>query len=92
MSQLAVGIKAELTGTKALGKAAILFGCQKMFDDAASHFNVSGIKEYFNRCRILSYLSKARAYLHLNEHYREKCETTRHGAGLCTGLCNEVKV
>lgn len=81
-----------MTGIKALGIAALMNGCKKLFDDASRFFNLCGIKEYFNRCKMLSYLCTARSYLYLNQFYFERCQTTNRGAGLCVGLCNEVKV
>lgn len=42
MEQLAVMKKAELSGTKPYAMAVIMFGCKKMFLDAASAFNNCG--------------------------------------------------
>lgn len=81
-----------MTGIKAFGIAALLNGCKKLFDDAGRFFNLCGMKDYLNRCKMLSYLCTARAYLYLNSFYMEKCQATNRGAGLCVGFCNEVKV
>lgn len=81
-----------MTSIKPLGIGALLLGCKKMFDEAARYFSLCGTKDYYSRCQVLSYLCTARAYLYLNSSYMEKCQATNHGAGICIGFCNEVKV
>ena len=46
MSQMAVFIKADLSGTKPYGKCALMHGCAKMFRDASSAFSTSGDAAY----------------------------------------------
>ena len=48
--------KADLSGTKPNGKAVIMLGCQKMFQDAAAAFNNSGSSAFAlsQRCNVES--------------------------------------
>jgi singapore isolate B (sub-type 7) whole genome shotgun sequence assembly, scaffold_5 len=54
MEQLAVMKKAELSGTKPYAMAVIMFGCKKMFLDAASAFNNCGSSGFnlAQRCNV----------------------------------------
>lgn len=92
MSQLALCVKADMTGTKPIGKAVLMFGCKRLFDDAYKFFNICGVKDYTLRAKILAYLCKCKGYLYQNDSAKEKMESTGRGAGLCVGLCDEVKV
>lgn len=56
MSQMAVGIKADLSGTRAYGKCALMHGCAKMFRDASFAFSTCGSTGvgYSQRCAVES--------------------------------------
>lgn len=54
MEQLATVKKAELTGSKPVTKAILFYGCQKMFQDAASSFENCGSSAfaYAQQCNV----------------------------------------
>ena len=54
MEQLATVKKAELTGSKPVTKAILFYGCQKMFQDAASSFEKCGSSAfaYAQQCNV----------------------------------------
>lgn len=54
MEQLATAKKAELSGSKPATKAVVYYGCQKMFQDAATSFGNcgSGATAYAQQCNV----------------------------------------
>ena len=92
MEQLAVMKKAELSGTKPYAMAVIMFGCKKMFLDAASAFNNCGSSGFnlAQRCNILASLSEIRGYLCLVENYEANIEVDQN-CGLAMGMVSECK-
>ena len=70
-----------------------MFGCQKMFDDAAAAFESSNApnSSWATLCHVLSQFCLGNAYLYLAEYAKQRLETTSTGCGLLVGLSAEAE-
>lgn len=80
--------KADLSGTTAYAKSAILYGCEKMFLTAATSFSACGSSgaAWDRLCTILAKVCRARAYMYLYEYQSTQLENSPTACGMMVGL------
>lgn len=104
MEQLATVKKAELTGSKPVTKAILFYGCQKMFQDAASSFENCGSSAFAyaqqcnvgprRRCewQILAMLCEIKALMNRAAMYEALMNDDGDNCGLALGMVSEARV
>ena len=104
MEQLATVKKAELTGSKPVTKAILFYGCQKMFQDAATSFGNCGSSAfaYAQQCnvsvarpyewQILAMLCEMKALLNRAMMYEALMNDDGDNCGLALGMGEEARV